>query len=87
MASQRRAAGAGAQVEFIDGVAGVVLVLCVTGGLGRVGDLMTVGRPDFPTLEFGQDGEEAVPGTPVGQLVSAPVLGEVWPQDESSLTG
>ena len=54
---------------------------------GGVGDLMPVGRPDFPTLEFGQDGAEVVPGTPVGELVSAPGPGEIWQQGESSRTG
>ena len=48
---------------------------------------MTVGRPDFPTLEFGQDGEEVAQGTPVGKLVSAPVPGEVLRQGESPQTG
>ena len=48
---------------------------------------MTVGRPDFPTLEFGQDGEEVVLSTQVKEVVSAPVPGEVLRQGESPQTG
>jgi hypothetical protein len=78
---------AGAQVEFVEGINGRILVLVVARVVGSVGDLMTVGRPDFPTLEFGQDGEEVVLGTPVGELVSAPGPGEGWQQGESLRTG
>ena len=78
---------AGAQLEFVEGINGRMLVFVVARVMGSVGDLMTVGRPDFPTLEFGQDGAEVAQGTPVGELVSAPVSGEVWQQGELLRTG
>ena len=78
---------AGAQVEFVEGIDGRILVFFVARIMGSVGDLMTVGRPDFPILEFRKDGEEVVLGAQVGKLVSAPVPGEVWQHGESLRTG
>ena len=37
---------------------------------------MTVGRPDFPTLELRQGGEQVVLGAQAGELVGAQVAGE-----------
>jgi hypothetical protein len=48
---------AGAQVEFVDGINRRIWVFFIARVVGGVGDFVAIRRPDFPTLEFGKDGE------------------------------